>query len=74
MEAIPPSRRLPGSTRRAVNVRRWLPVKSCGYCGWSWASGNRDELICMNPESPHAYDTVPMDLSCPEQDVSPSAT
>jgi hypothetical protein len=43
----------------------------CGYCGWSWASGNAGELLCLNPESPHAYDVVPVDLRCSEQNQNP---
>jgi hypothetical protein len=45
--------------------------KSCGYCGWSWAAGKDGQLLCLNPGSPYAYDIVPVDLACPEQDPNP---
>jgi hypothetical protein len=43
----------------------------CGYCGWSWSVGKGGQILCLNPESPHAYDIVPVDLTCPEQDPNP---
>jgi hypothetical protein len=43
----------------------------CGYCGWSWSVGKEGQILCLNPESPHAYDIVPVGLTCPEQDPNP---
>ena len=40
---------------------------TCGACGWSWPGGAEGQLLCLNPESPHAYDIVEMELRCEEQ-------
>jgi hypothetical protein len=42
------------------------PRRACGSCAWSWATGNKAELLCLNPESPHCYDVVPDRLACTE--------
>ena len=41
--------------------------RTCGHCAWSWAVGNRGELMCLNPESDYAYDVIPPDLTCLSQ-------
>jgi hypothetical protein len=46
--------------------------KTCGYCGWSWCAGNQGTLLCINPDSPHCYDAVPVDMKCGEQDPDSS--
>jgi hypothetical protein len=43
----------------------------CGECGWSWAVGKHGQLLCANPESPHCYDVVPVDMRCSQQDPNP---
>jgi hypothetical protein len=51
----------PGTARQRI----------CGYCGWSWSAGKDGQILCLNPESPYAYDIVPVDLTCPEQGPNP---
>ena len=45
---------------------RQLAEETCGNCAWSWAAGIEGQLLCLNPDSPHAYDVVPVELSCEE--------
>jgi hypothetical protein len=33
--------------------------------------GKDGQILCLNPESPYAYDIVPVDQTCPEQDPNP---
>jgi hypothetical protein len=57
--------------RNESNTLNPLRQRICGYCGWSWSVGKDGQILCLNPESPHAYDIVPVDLACPEQDPNP---
>ena len=58
-------------SRRESNPQDTLRQGICGYCGWSWSAGKDGQILCLNPESPYAYDIVPVDLTCPEQDPNP---
>ena len=54
--------------RRRLEARKRVAEETvCGKCRWSWAAGSEGQVLCMNPEAPHAYDIVPTDLSCDEQ-------
>ena len=61
---------------RPIRRPQFIPLTSleggiCGHCGWSWSVGKDGQILCLNPESPHAYDIVPVHLTCPEQDPNP---
>jgi hypothetical protein len=43
---------------------------SCGYCHFGWCVNRppgRDWMLCLNPSSPHEYETVAGMFSCPNQ-------
>jgi hypothetical protein len=66
------------SVSRMIDLRGGRDVQTaprqriCGYCGCSWSVGKDGQLLCLNPESPHAYDIVPVGLTCPEQNPNPN--
>jgi hypothetical protein len=57
--------------RNESNPLNPLRQRICGSCGWSLSVGKDGQILCLNPESPYAYDVVPVDLTCPDQDSNP---
>jgi hypothetical protein len=71
MGKIEPRRLSESDLAYEFRPRRAPRQRICGHCGWSWSVGKDGQILCLNPESPHAYDIVPVDLACSEQDPNP---
>jgi len=71
-EAISTSRRQArASAYRRLSNRSQDPgaerLRTCAHCGWSWAAGSKGSLLCLNPESPHGYESAEVLFTCPVQ-------